>query len=85
MENDVILNIEEAAKYMKLSTASVYKLCTIRELPGVKVGNSWRFHKKLLEDWLIERMISNTKEHNTQSPTDKDISTTNSDELNIKV
>ena len=41
MEN--IVTAKELAGYMKLTEATIYKLASRGELPGFKIGDSWRF------------------------------------------
>ncbi len=55
MEN--IITAKEVGEYLKLSESTVYKLASSGEIPGFKVGDSWRFD---MED--IEKMIRQSKE-----------------------
>ena len=34
---------KEVGRYLKLSEATIYKLAASGELPGFKIGDSWRF------------------------------------------
>lgn len=47
--------IADLAKYLKLSTSTLYKLCAEGKVPGQKIGRHWRFHKDVIEKWLTER------------------------------
>jgi excisionase family DNA binding protein len=38
-----IVTAKELGDYLKLSDSTVYKLAMNRELPGFKIGRSWRF------------------------------------------
>jgi excisionase family DNA binding protein len=42
MEN--IVTAKELAGLLKLTGANIYKLASRGELPGFKIGDSWRFH-----------------------------------------
>ncbi len=55
MEN--IITAKKVGEYLKLSESTVYKLASSGEIPGFKVGDSWRFD---MED--IEKMIRQSKE-----------------------
>lgn len=45
-----IMTVEEVAEFLKLSKITIYKLVKKGQLPGFRVGNSWRFRKdKILE------------------------------------
>lgn len=51
LKNDSqIMTVEEVAEFLKLSKITIYKLVKKGQLPGFRVGNSWRFRKdKILE------------------------------------
>jgi excisionase family DNA binding protein len=49
---DPVMTIDDLAKYLKLSTSTLYKLCAEGKVPGQKVGRHWRFHKEAIDDWL---------------------------------
>ena len=38
-----IVTAKEVGEYLKLSDSTVYKLASTGELPGFKIGDSWRF------------------------------------------
>ena len=49
-EESQIMTVEEVADFLKLSKITIYKLVKKGQLPGFRVGNSWRFRKdKMLE------------------------------------
>ena len=48
MEPD-ILTIKEVADYLKLTEKTAYRLVAEGELPGFKVGGSWRFRRDEIE------------------------------------
>ena len=53
-ENDnlEILNVEEAAAYLKFSTTYLYRLAKENKIPHVNYGRHVIFRKKDLYDWL---------------------------------
>ncbi len=51
MEND-ILTVEEAAKLLKLSTKTIYRLIEDKTLRASKLGRSWRIRKSDIDDYL---------------------------------
>ena len=51
METD-IMTIKEVAKYLKVKEKTAYKLVAEGKIPGFKVGGSWRFRKREIEDWI---------------------------------
>ncbi|MGD8513390.1 MAG: helix-turn-helix domain-containing protein [Deltaproteobacteria bacterium] len=38
-----IVTAKEIAKYLRLTESTIYKLASTGELPGFRVGKSWRF------------------------------------------
>ncbi len=38
-----IVTAKEVGEYLKLSDSTIYKLASTGELPGFKIGDSWRF------------------------------------------
>ena len=48
-----IMKPKEVARYLKWSLLTVYKHARQGTLPGFRVGNSWRFDKKTIDESLI--------------------------------
>lgn len=53
--NDEILTLKEVAEYLKLAEKTAYRLAAEGKLPGFKVGGSWRFRRKELENWIAQQ------------------------------
>ncbi|MBL0320119.1 MAG: helix-turn-helix domain-containing protein [Alphaproteobacteria bacterium] len=51
MDTD-IMTIREVAEYLKLTEKTAYRLVSEGELPGFKVGGSWRFRRSEIEKWI---------------------------------
>ena len=49
---DIILNPEEAANYLKVNPQTIYRNLRRGRLPGGKVGNQWRIRKSDLDRFL---------------------------------
>ena len=49
-----LLTLGQVAEYLNVDKFTVYRLLADKELPAFKVGNQWRFKKKLLENWLMK-------------------------------
>ena len=47
-----ILNLEEAAAYLGVSTKTFFKVLREGEMPGRKVGREWKFSRRALEGWI---------------------------------
>ena len=58
MERDSAIQIKEimtpreAAQYLSVHVRTLYRLAKNKEIPGRKVGGSWRFRKNALDEWL---------------------------------
>lgn len=55
MKNDEILTIKEVAAYLKLNEKTAYRLVLNGEIPGFKVGGSWRFRERDIRNWVNEQ------------------------------
>lgn len=47
-----VFTFEEAKRYLKVSSSTLYRLVQNKKIPASKVGRSWRFRKERLEEWL---------------------------------
>ena len=52
---DEIWTIKELADYLKLKEKTAYALVAKGEIPGFKVGGSWRFSAREINRWLTEQ------------------------------
>ncbi len=56
-----VLTPREAAEYLSVHVRTIYRLVKNREIPGRKVGGSWRFKKDALDEWLSSRENPSTQ------------------------
>ena len=54
MESD-ILTIKEISDYLRIKEKTAYYLASEGEIPGFKVGGSWRFKKSEIEKWVKQK------------------------------
>ncbi len=47
-----IMTIREVAEYLKIAEKTAYRLAAEGELPGFKVGGSWRFQRNEIDKWI---------------------------------
>jgi excisionase family DNA binding protein len=47
-----ILNIDEAAQLLSVSTKTFAKVLREGEIPGRKIGREWKFSRQALIDWV---------------------------------
>ena len=52
-----LMTTAELAEYLRLNERTVLKLAAQGELPGVRLGNQWRFRKAVLDAWLDDQML----------------------------
>src|SRR5258708_37364391 len=57
---DRLMTVRQLAEYLNLNERTVLKLVSEGELPGVKIGNQWRFRKAMLDAWLDDQMLGVT-------------------------
>jgi excisionase family DNA binding protein len=46
----VIMTVDEVAAYLKLSKITVYKLTQKGEIPGFRIGSSWRYNRDAIDE-----------------------------------
>jgi excisionase family DNA binding protein len=50
-----IWTIKDVAGYLRLKEKTVYALAARGEIPGFKIGGSWRFRQSDIDDWIEEK------------------------------
>jgi len=55
---DELMDVKEAAQYLKINYMTVYKLAQKKKLPAFKIGGNWRFKKEILDEWLKQQATS---------------------------
>ncbi len=51
-----LMTVDELGQYLRFTNKTVYKLLKQGAIPGIKIGNKWRFDKKAIDMWLRDRM-----------------------------
>jgi PTS system nitrogen regulatory IIA component len=51
-----IMTIDEVAEYIRVSERTVYDWAQKGELPGGKLGTTWRFKRDEIEKWVNDRL-----------------------------
>lgn len=54
---DRLMTAKQLAAYLNVNDRTVLKLVLDGVLPGVKVGNQWRFRKAMIDTWLDDQML----------------------------
>lgn len=60
---DRLMTVKQLATYLNVNERTVLKLVQEGALPGVKVGNQWRFRKAMIDTWLDDQMLGITPRH----------------------
>ena len=62
MNKNEIMTVQEVAQYLRLSTATVYKLAQAGKIPSTRVGRMWRFKRELIDEWIRQQ---SSRQHET--------------------
>jgi excisionase family DNA binding protein len=54
---DRLMTARQVATYLSVNERTVIKLVSEGALPGLKIGNQWRFRKAMLDTWLDDQML----------------------------
>ncbi|MDI6794021.1 MAG: helix-turn-helix domain-containing protein [bacterium] len=54
------MTVKEVADYLRVHEMSIYRMCKRGALPAYKVGNSWRFSKEKIDQWLYSQYDDKT-------------------------
>ena len=52
LPTDRLMTVRELAAYLSINERTLLKLVSEGALPGVKIGNQWRFRKVMIDAWL---------------------------------
>jgi excisionase family DNA binding protein len=50
-----MLSVDDVADYLKIPESTQYKMCLDREIASAKIGKHWRFDRKSVEKWFVEK------------------------------
>jgi len=51
-----LMTVEEVAEYLRVSPKTVYDWAQKGRIPAGKIGNTWRFRRKDVEEWVARRL-----------------------------
>jgi len=60
-----VLTIRQLAELLQLSERTVYRLANDGEIPGLKVGGSWRFPRSQVAEWMEKQVQKSTRPEST--------------------
>ncbi|HTP02661.1 MAG TPA: helix-turn-helix domain-containing protein [Anaerolineales bacterium] len=50
-----IMTVHNVAKYLRLSEAKIYRMARTGGLPAFRIGKTWRFNKRNIDEWIREK------------------------------
>jgi len=50
--DEEILTIKDVAQFLKVKPVTIYKLLSLKKIPGVKISGAWRFQSGLILEWI---------------------------------
>jgi excisionase family DNA binding protein len=56
-----IMDVRTCAKYLHVSSDTMYMYASTGFIPGFKLGNRWRFRKTLIDNWIDGQIKKNGK------------------------
>ena len=57
-----ILTLDEVAAYLKAGKKTVYRLSQQGQIPGFKLGGTWRFRRSELDRWIAAQIAEKTQD-----------------------
>ncbi len=51
------ITVKQVAKYLQVNERTIYKLAQANKIPCFKVGGTWRFWKKDIEEWSRNKPV----------------------------
>lgn len=66
--NHEIMTIEEVAEYLRVSERTVYDWAQKGQLPGGKLGTTWRFKRGDIEGWVNRRISASAPSSPAAAP-----------------
>ena len=55
------MTVQDVAEYLNVDPKTVYRMVNRGELPGFKVGGSWRFRREDMDEWIAKQKAAATK------------------------
>ena len=52
-----VMTVREVAEYLKVKARTIYRLVANGEIPGFKMGGSWRFRKGEIDQWTAANAV----------------------------
>jgi len=53
-----VMSVEQLGRYLQKGRGWISQMARRGQIPAFKMGNSWRFLKKAVDEWLLARLPS---------------------------
>lgn len=67
---DRLMTVKQVATYLNVNERTVLRLLADGALPGVRVGNQWRFRKAMIDAWIDDQTLGVTPRYIVPTPPD---------------
>ena len=57
MTEQALFTVQELADYLKIHADTIYRYIRLKTIPVMRVGGSWRFSVKEIEQWLASNKV----------------------------
>lgn len=55
-EEKEIMTVADLAEYLAFSKQWIYKQAQAGDIPGIRMGNEWRFKRSVIDRWLEDKI-----------------------------
>jgi excisionase family DNA binding protein len=46
------MTLKDVAVFLKVKPVTIYKLLSLKKIPGMKISGTWRFKREMIEEWI---------------------------------
>lgn len=57
-----IMTTKDVADYLHVHPLTVHRYAREGKIPAFKIGTDWRFHRKYLEKWIRQKVVSGSND-----------------------
>ena len=61
MPSSDVMTLKEVAVFLKVKPVTIYKLLSLKKIPGIKIMGAWRFKKELIDEWIDTDCVETVK------------------------
>jgi len=65
--DNAIMTVGEVAGYLKVTERTIYRLAGAKQIPAFKVGGSWRFSKRDVDEWIKNQSLDGLDSQATEA------------------